>query len=216
MMKNNKGMTIVEIIVSITLISIILILLISVLITVRNEDEKGKVTSTLLMNQAIITKEIETDFIELGLIGLASCNDGATRPDRKDTVLSVIPASSSLRTTGEGNCLKLIFDSTKTSDNIGYLLSYSYGFSATDQINVVGYRRGNKKVLRETTSLYNGYGTFKSSCGSESCATRIDLPILNEEGEDYGLHLSYIYKKNINFTITGLTDDTKYRFKIQN
>lgn len=216
MIKNNKGMSLVEIIVSVTLISMVIILLLSVLITVRNEDERGKVLSTLLMNQAVITKELEADFINLGLIGVASCDDGATRPDRKDTVLSVIPASASLRTLAKGNCLKLIFNPSSTSENTGYLLSYSYGFSDTEQINVVGYRRGDKKVLRETSNLFEGFGTLKNSCVSTSCTLRIDLPVLSDEGDDYGIHLSYLYKSSINFTVTGLTNDIKYRFKIDN
>ncbi|MDD2505316.1 MAG: hypothetical protein PHF21_03480, partial [Bacilli bacterium] len=102
MKANNKGMTIVEIIISVTLVSIVLILLLSVLITVRGEDERGKATSDLLMNQALITKEIENDFINLDLIGIATCNDGITLPDRLDTVYKVIPASSSLRTSLKG------------------------------------------------------------------------------------------------------------------
>ncbi len=214
MIKNNKGMTLVEIIVGVTLISIILIFLISVLITVRNEDERSRITSTLLMNQANIIKEIENDFIDLGLVGIASCNDGATMPDRKDTVLSVIPASSSLRN-GEGHCLKLIYDSLNTSENIGYLLYYSYGYSDTEQVNIVGYRRGSKRYLRETPFLYEGYGTYKQNCGTDHCSLRIDLPVLNEDGEDFGIHLSYVYKKNINFQITNLTNDTKYHFQVQ-
>ncbi|NLL02322.1 MAG: type II secretion system protein [Mollicutes bacterium] len=215
MIKNNKGMTLVEIIVGVTLISVILIFLISVLITVRNEDERSRITSTLLMNQANITKEIENDFIDLGLVEIASCNDGATLPDHKDTVLSIIPASSSLRT-GVGHCLKLIYNSLNTPENVGYLLYYSYGYSDTETVNVVGYRRGSKRYLRETPLLYDDFGTYKQNCGTNFCSLRIDLPILNEDGEDFGLHLSYVYSKDINFQITNLTNDTKYHFKLQN
>lgn len=213
-MINNKGISIVEIIISVTLISIVIILLFSVLITVRNEDERGKITSNLLMNQALITKEIETDFINLGLIGIASCNDGAALPDRKDTVLKILPASSSLRTR-TGNCLKLIYDPAKTEENIGYILFYSYGFSDTQQINVVGYSRGNTRVLRETPHLVDEAGTYTNTCAANNCALKIDLPVYNDDGEDFGLHLSYVYKTDLNFTITGLINDSKYRFKVQ-
>ncbi|MFA6777572.1 MAG: hypothetical protein WCR80_03915, partial [Bacilli bacterium] len=68
MIKNTKGITIVEIIVSVTLVSIVLILLLSIFITVRNEDERNKISSNLLMNQVLIAREIESDFLDLGLI----------------------------------------------------------------------------------------------------------------------------------------------------
>lgn len=215
MIKNNKGITIVEIIISVTLISIVMILLFTVLITVRDEDERGKVVSNLLINQALIVKEIENDFIELGLIGIASCNDGEFYLDKKDTVLNIIPSSSSLRTSAKGNCLKLIYNSAKTEDNIGYLLYYSYGFSATEQTTIVGYRRGDVRVLRETPILHDTFGTYLNNCASTHCSLKIDLPILNEYGEDFGINLSYIYKNDASFSITGLTNDTKYRFKIE-
>ncbi len=215
MINNNRGVSLVEIIVSVTLISVVLVLLLTVFITVRNEDEVGKSISNLLINQANITREIETDFIELGLIEIASCNDGATMQDGKDTVLSVVPASASLRILGGGNCLKLIFDKTKTDDNIGYLLFYSYGFSNKELLNVVGYRRGEKRVLRETPVLYDGFGTYNNLCYLDTCTLRIDLPVLSDEGDDYGIHLSYLYNTNIGFKITGLSNDTKYRFKVE-
>lgn len=213
-MRNNKGLTIVEIIISVTLISIVLILILNVLITIRDEDAKGEVTSNLLMNQALITKEIESDFVNLGLVGIESCNDSALNGE--DSVTSIIPSSSSLRLEAKGNCIKFIYNSAKTDNNIGYLLYYSYGFSSTEKINIIGYRRGDVKVLRETPFLTDNVGIYKNSCVNNSCALKIDLPIYNEDGTDYGIHLSYIYKNNTGFIIKGLTNDTKYRFKENN
>lgn len=212
MIKNNKGITIVEIIVSVTLISIVLILLISVFITVRNEDETNKVSSNLLMNQVVITREIESDFIDLGLIEIASCADGGTG---SDTVLSVIPVSSSITKEAQGYCLKLIYNPSKTKDNVGYLLQYSYGFSTTEQINVVGYVRGDKKILREIPVLSDENGFVKNDCGDKVCAVSINIPVMSEE-EDYGVNLSYIFNKDIGFKFTDLELPNNYRFKIDN
>ncbi|MDD2504663.1 MAG: hypothetical protein PHF21_00115, partial [Bacilli bacterium] len=80
---------------------------------------------------------------------------------------------------------------------------------------VVGYRRGEVRILRETPYLYNDFATYSNSCGPNTCALKIDLPVLNENGEDFGIHLSYVYSKNINFSINGLTNDLKYHFKIE-
>ncbi|MDD2208304.1 MAG: hypothetical protein PHU45_02995 [Bacilli bacterium] len=213
MIKNNKGITIVEIIVSVTLISIVLILLLSVFITVRNEDERNKVSSNLLMNQVLITKEIETDFIELGLIEIASCKDGGAG---SDSVLSVIPVSSSITKEAKGHCLKLVYNPSKSKDNVGYLLQYSYGFSTTEQISVAGYIRGDKKILREIPILTEEKGLVKNECGDKACAVSINMPVISEEEEDYGVNLSYIFDKDIGFKFTNLELSNNYRFEIDN
>ncbi|MDD4188073.1 MAG: hypothetical protein PHX04_04910 [Bacilli bacterium] len=213
MIKNTKGITIVEIIVSVTLVSIVLILLLSVFITVRNEDERNKISSNLLMNQVLIAREIESDFLDLGLIEIASCADGGAD---NDSVLSILPSSSSITKEAIGYCLKLIYNPSKTKDNVGYLLQYSYGFSKDNLITVIGYVRGDKKTVRETPVLSDTNGLVKNKCGEKVCAVSISMPVVNEEEEDYGINLSYIFSKDMGFKFTDLELANNYRFEISN
>ena len=217
-LKNNKGITIIEIVISVTLIAIVMVFLFGVLITVRGEDEKSKALSTLLMNQALLIKEIEMDFIEYGLIGIESCKDGATRSD--DSVNSVIPFSSSLRSTpAAGTCIKLIYNPAKLVDNVGYLLYYSYDYSSSEKIHVIGYRRGEKRTLRETALPWSENTIISKNCypndiSPSSCVISIDVPVLNTDGEDYGIHLSYLYNDLQSFSYP--VSDSHYHFEIKN
>jgi len=71
---NNKGITLIEIIISIVLISIVLIFLFSLLITVNDINYESEVNSTYLINKSLILKNIEEDLDKAKNITLDSCN----------------------------------------------------------------------------------------------------------------------------------------------
>ncbi|MDD2409776.1 MAG: hypothetical protein PHD03_03555 [Bacilli bacterium] len=196
---NTKGISLVEIIISITLISIIIVFILSLLISIRSDDQESNELSQLKLNQALIIKEINTDFIERELIGIASCEDGGS--DRnKDSIRFYIKTSNNSFNEGKSNCLKLIYNPAKGEDNIGYLLYYSYNFKDAENINVTGYRRGNKSIIRETQAGTSQQGYANVNCKSEFCLVTINLPILAKNGDDYGINLSYISKFGFNYT----------------
>ena len=66
-MKNKKGITIVEIIVSIALISVVLIVLFRLLILLRNNSAITENKSAFLLNQSLITEAISDKFNEKGV-----------------------------------------------------------------------------------------------------------------------------------------------------
>lgn len=195
-MKNNKGMTIVEIIVSIALISIILVFLINLLITVKNANDRNKASSELLINQALITKTIENDFTELKLKGVSYCTQ--------------TEVNNNITTTKENvYCLKLIYENNTN----GFLLMYTYQYSNVDKKTIVGYKRGNTQVMRETTNISDEKGTVNSSCPRKEyskCSLKIELPIMGNDTNYYNISLSYIYDSN-RFTYT---TGNKYQFNI--
>ncbi len=214
---NNKGISLVEIIISITLISIIIIFILGILINIRTEEQENKELSQLKLNQAIITKEIQTDFIERELIGIEPCNDRVTREN--DSVRSYIKTSTnSLGKKGKSYCLKFIYNPAKGTDNIGYLLYYSYLYESIDskEIFVMGYRRGNKSVIRETQVSIGEVdnGTAKINCQPENhnlCVLTINMPIKAKNGDDYGINLSYLSQKEL---VVTLEPDLHYKFDI--
>ncbi len=58
---NKKGMTLVEIIISIALISIVLIFLFSLLVDVKDMNDEASINSDYLINKALMLKNIEED-----------------------------------------------------------------------------------------------------------------------------------------------------------
>lgn len=202
---NKKGISITEIIISITLTSIVLVFLLNILITVRNENDKSNSESKLLINQSLITKDIETDFINLDLMGVSFCNE--------TDINSVVPSSASTKTL---HCLRFNYNASLTKDS-GYLLYYTYNYQETNKLNVVGYKRGSHLIMRETdlnpltssinaNNCTNNCGKIIQQCQDNTCSLSINLPLIGTDGGDYGINLSYVYdqvKKN-NFAIPAI------------
>ena len=206
-MRNNKGMTIVEIIVSITLVSIVLVFMLNLLITVKNFQNQSQNVSDLLINQALLTREIENDFKDYVLKGVSVCDDSDFA---KTGYLRPIPSSMS-KSDGSIYCLKLIYDETLVNDNIGYLVQYNFDSNS----GVIGYKRSSNQVLRQTSYISNSYsGSVVSSCSSSSgsvdCSLKITLPVIGNDDNNYDVVLTYIYKHD-DFTCTSANS---YRFKI--
>ena len=194
---NNKGMTLVELIVSITIISIILVFLINLLITVKNYDNQAQSSSTLLINQSLITREDQYDIINYNLKGVSSCNSSDLTSGNP---LNIVPSNAS-----NVYCVKLIYNNAPNSENNGYLLQYRYEYNDGTYKNVVGYKRGSNQIVRETkiTMDPNKYkGNVTSSCTGNTftkCALKITMPVIDDKDNNYDIIITYIYDKN-NFT----------------
>ena len=75
-MKNNRGITLVELIISISLISIVILFLFQLLVDVRYSDNRIDYARNNQQTRAVILKTIQDDFLDYGLIGLS--DDGST------------------------------------------------------------------------------------------------------------------------------------------
>lgn len=206
---NKKGMTLVEIIVSISLVTIVLVFLINLLITVKNFDNDTQNSSEMLINQAVITREVQKDFMDYGLVGVSACSASDITPNG---IMSPVPSGAS-----NIYCLKFTFDNTLVTDNIGYLLSYSYEYDGTHEKTMVGYKRGTNQIMREAYTTLNptvSKGKVMSSCSNDSfdqCSLRIDLPIFDDNLNDYSITLTYIYDRS-SFTYDKSTNANGFEF----
>lgn len=72
-MKKKKGFTLIEIIVTFSLISVVVILLFEIIISLREVYIKGDFQTTLLSKQGIITQKINADLETLKLKKITSC-----------------------------------------------------------------------------------------------------------------------------------------------
>ncbi len=188
MKKNKKGMTLVEVIISIALIAIVILFIMNLFLSVREDEEESKEESLLKTNQALIVKDIHNDFLERELVGIEPCNDTTDRN-------LVTSTNHSFKTNGGSNCLRLIYNKAKGPDNIGYLIYYSFGPS-DNRTNVVGYRRGNKSTVRKTDLPPTETGTATVTCNSSLCTVNINLPVISEKGDNYDINLSYLGPAN--------------------
>jgi Tfp pilus assembly protein PilV len=76
-MKKNiykRGVTIVEILLSILIIGMVVIVLFNMLVNVRNEDRNNQIQSRYVLNQAQFTERIQEDLIDSGIYQISACD----------------------------------------------------------------------------------------------------------------------------------------------
>lgn len=201
---NNKGVTLVEIIISVALISIVLIFLFSLLIQVNNENSDNEVKSSYLVNQATFIKQIEEDFLDYGFAGSAdTCSSSDIDSSNSSAPLylprlftGTVNLDSEDGDTRNIKCLKLHFndttafvflykrDETSTSGTEDYktILSYYRGdFKQSVELEEFDWNMNvdtSNKQLEEQTEYLNNMYTYS-------------LPIIGPDYKDYSINLSY-------------------------
>lgn len=202
---NNKGMTITEIIISISLVSIVLVFLFNIIITVNDSNAKMQNESTLLINKGVIVREIENDFINLQLNEVKAC-DNETDFIINDLYNRVFPPGV---IPSEVFCLKFNYN---LINETGFLVYYKNN-GGTE--NILGYLRGSKKILRYTkvAPSHTG-GKIKTECFEEKCLLNIIMPVMGENAENYNIDLSYYYQSGTVNIQPNVWTSEKYGFKI--
>ena len=70
---SKNGFTLVELVLSITLLSIVLIFMMSMLVALKDKEASNGADAKLLVNQAIISKAVNGDILNYGLEGVSPC-----------------------------------------------------------------------------------------------------------------------------------------------
>lgn len=221
-MKNNKGMTLVEIIISIALISIVLLFLFMLLITVNDINDESEVNSSYLINKSLILKNIEEDLskTEVSSVKLSTCNIA-------DFYTSYNTYKDSLETKYKANqCISIAYldaDNNLIGEKPAYISIYYYQNKSS---YVISYIHGNVKATRllpdfekynvtvnesdNTVDLKNDFEIMldntNNSCGSTliGCSStsndifsKITIPIIGPDEKDYSIIISYYGKVTI-------------------
>lgn len=185
-MKNQKGVTIVEIVVSVALISIVILFIFNLMVTLKNINDDNNSSSTNIINQNIIIKKVQADFKDITLNGVSACGS--------DDISKIMVSNYNKNTY---YCLKLTYESS----DVGYLIYYSYHNTTSNKdLNIIGYSRGANITLRETEIIPNSKDNplkVKTSCPSgtanSKCALNIIMPVETTEFANYDINLNYIY-----------------------
>lgn len=222
-MKKNQGMTIVEILVSVCIIALVLALLFTLLIQVREEENNNSIQSNFLMNQATYIMQIEEDIINYGVKAVGPCELGVT-----GDINTAELGSDNFK------CVQIYFAADYIEDNIGFIQIYNYYqkyerktdaagndvIGAMDGTNAwsIRYQRGSYRKCDGTASQRNpvfsswqfGGGRIMKDMPSEidlsdtpyilytaatdsTNAASLVIPISNLEGEHYDINLSFTF-----------------------
>ena len=129
---NQSGMTIIEVLVSVIIISFVMSLLFVLLLQVQNANSAAKKKSNLLISQAVITKAIEQDMIEIGVSAVSAC-----------TYDDFNMFSNQIDESEPYACVRLEFNKTYDINDLGYVMVYKQNENAYDNATwVVKYARG--------------------------------------------------------------------------
>ena len=77
MKKYNKGTTLIEIMISVLLISIVLVFLFNILLDLKKEKDLTARSGEDSIKRSSYTRLVQNDFIQLGLSKITGCNDGS-------------------------------------------------------------------------------------------------------------------------------------------
>lgn len=219
---NKKGITLVEIIISIALISIVLIFLFSLLVDVKDMNDEASVNSDYLINKALILKNIEEDLDNAESLTINSCeinifyktyptpeNINTDNDYFKDDETDELIIKKRLA----NECISFKFNNDES--DIAYLGIYYYKNKSS---YVISYIHGSTKATRllpdfDKYNVKDGNikSEFKIKYSNSSGATKpyneinaitlnknifhkIEIPIIGSDGKDYSILISY-YKK---------------------
>lgn len=198
---DNKGLTLVEIVVSVALISVVLIFLFTLLIQVNNENADNEVRSSYLVNQSAFIKQIEEDFIEYKLQSGTACTSTNINPTGTTETTSaslylprIYGTVSTNASTGNIKCLKFTFDS---SSEYTYAYLFLYKRSETNPPagepafkTILSYYRGDFKQSVELEDFDWSVNTLGATYNNGTYKV-YSLPIIGPDYNDYSINLSY-------------------------
>jgi len=190
---NNKGITIVEIIISVALISIVLIFLFNLLIQVNNENDDNNIRSSYLVNQSAFIKQIEEDFIDQELSSGTKCisDDLSITETTGKLVLPRIYENTFITTGNDINikCLKFTYKDNHNS----YVFIYKR-IDGTSFKTILSYYNNDFKQTEELEDFIWKDNLGYDVIDEDSTALKsYSLPIVGPDQKDYSINLSYAY-----------------------
>ena len=213
---NKKGITLVEIIISIVLISIVLIFLFSLLITVNDINKESEVNSTYLINKSLILKNIEEDLDNAETINISNCSDmkelySKYGYDLVDDTESFSKEDGNEKSELKANrCLNFKFNKDTSEESNAYLGIYYYKSKNSYVISYIhdevkstrllpNYELNSKNIERDsnniiTTWTLNGIPISSNTLYRDEFYI-INIPIIGSDGKDYSINISY-YKNS--------------------
>ena len=198
---NKKGITLIEIIISIALISIVLLFLFSLLVQVNDMNKESEVNSTYLINKSLMLKNIESDLLNYNKIQIKNYSSNPT-----DCIYKFYKDISSDK---PSECIEMQYYNNDEQDgNNAYIAIYYY----TPKENyVISYIHGNVKTTRELSDFgsntnnikdnkitnkirfTNKNGIERSDVIKQSSSNyyKIEIPIFGPDGKDYSIIIPF-------------------------
>ena len=186
---DKKGFTLVEIIVSISLVSVVMIFLFQVISTIKNIYDIQNNKNDTKITVAVITREVERDLSSFGLAEVPTETCDMTNNN-------IVPGTAS-----KVKCVKLIYNKDNVKFNEGYVVYYE-----NNGKYFLGYKRGKDNIIETQTVREIGVAPSDETINiinketSNMKSLKIVLPV-RDNNDKYDLVVNYmIGEKNNNNT----------------
>ncbi|MCI6931729.1 MAG: prepilin-type N-terminal cleavage/methylation domain-containing protein [Tenericutes bacterium] len=180
---NKKGFTLVEIIVSISLVSVVMIFLFQIITTIKNIYDKQNNKNDIKITVAVITREVERDLSSFGLVEVPTKTCDMTNNN-------IIPSTAT-----NVKCIKLIYDGNNVKNNEGYIVYYQ-----NNGKYFLGYKRGKDNIIETQTVREINVAPKEdidiiNKVNSDMASLKITLPV-RDNNDNYDLVINYMNMDN--------------------
>lgn len=180
---NKKGFTLVEIIVSISLVSVVMIFLFQIISTIKNIYDKQNNKNDTKITVAVITREVERDLSSFGLVGVPTKTCDMTNNN-------IVPSTAT-----NVKCIKLIYDGNNVKNNEGYIVYYQ-----NNGKYFLGYKRGKDNIIESQTVREINVAPKEdidiiNKENSDTASLKITLPV-RDNNDNYDLVINYMNTDN--------------------
>ena len=180
---NKKGFTLVEIIVSISLVSVVMIFLFQIISTIKNIYDKQNNKNDIKITVAVITREVERDLSSFGLVGVPTKTCDMTNNN-------IVPSTAT-----NVKCIKLIYDGNNVKNNEGYIVYYQ-----NNGKYFLGYKRGKDNIIETQTVREINVAPKEdidiiNKKNSDTASLKITLPV-RDNNDNYDLVINYMNTDN--------------------
>lgn len=177
---NKKGVTLIEMIVSISLISIVMVMLLNLFLSIRNVYNTSKIQADYELITAAIIKSVGDDIADYGLISAEYTSD-------ENEILLTFDA---YRPTNLSERIKKVLKITKQDEN--YFISYIYDPKQTQYITKNERMSNISRVLPKDIIL-DEYQAIKINHLNDT-ALEIKIPITNSKATEYSINIYGLIK----------------------
>ena len=180
---NKKGFTLVEIIVSISLVSVVMIFLFQIISTIKNIYDKQNNKNDTKITVAVIMREVERDLSSFGLVGVPTKTCDMTNNN-------IVPSTAT-----NVKCIKLIYDGNNVKNNEGYIVYYQ-----NNGKYFLGYKRGKDNIIETQTVREINVAPKEdidiiNKKNSDTASLKITLPV-RDNNDNYDLVINYMNTDN--------------------
>lgn len=192
---NKKGMTLVEVIVSISLISLVLIFLMGLFINIRGTYNRSKIQSDYEILNANIIKAVGDDIENYGLYSVEYLD-----PTKSAVVLTYDEFRPTNLSERIKKVLRVYFDKNKYFISYAYESDSSFGATSTSVTKDITSEERITSVIRpipdDVILDSKNYITLeKKSETTGEAIIKIKIPLANEKGNIYDINIyGVIYK----------------------